>query len=111
MLPQLTKPSTYTKEKAEVVNHFLGLNKGLNIGAGEFAAMHNMTNDYYPVFGNRKKRGIIDTLDNPMGVVGGDKLSYVDDDRALHTEILLRSRGVAASGFRPLCNIPHCCLP
>ena len=27
------------------------------------------------------------------------------------TEILLRSRGVAASGFRPLCNIPHCCLP
>ena len=20
-------------------------------------------------------------------------------------------RGVAASGFRPLCNIPHCCLP
>ena len=32
-------------------------------------------------------------------------------DRALHTEILLRSRGVAASGFRPLCNIPHCCLP
>ena len=32
-------------------------------------------------------------------------------DRALHTEILLRSRGVAASGFPPLCNIPHCCLP
>ena len=27
-----------------------------------------------------------------------------------HTEILLRSRGVAASGFPPLCNIPHCCL-
>ena len=32
-------------------------------------------------------------------------------DRALHTEILLHSRGVAASGFPPLCNIPHCCLP
>ena len=32
-------------------------------------------------------------------------------DRALHTEILLHSRGVAASGLRPLCNIPHCCLP
>ena len=24
------------------------------------------------------------------------------------TEILLHSRGVAASGFPPLCNIPHC---
>ena len=32
-------------------------------------------------------------------------------DRALHTEILLHPRGVAASGFPPLCNIPHCCLP
>ena len=32
-------------------------------------------------------------------------------DRALHTEILPHSRGVAASGFPPLCNIPHCCLP
>ena len=32
-------------------------------------------------------------------------------DRALHTEILPRPRGVAASGFPPLCNIPHCCLP
>ena len=31
-------------------------------------------------------------------------------DRALHTEILHRSRGVAGSGFRPLSNIPHCCL-
>ena len=80
-LPQLTKPSSYTKEKAEVTNIFLGLNKGLNIGAGEFAAMTNMTNDYYPVFGTRKKRGIIDTMTDPMGVVGGDKFSYVDNNK------------------------------
>ena len=25
--------------------------------------------------------------------------------------MLLHPRGVAASGFPPLCNIPHCCLP
>lgn len=86
MLPQLTKPSTYTREKAEVVNQFLGLNKGLNIGAGEFSAMNNMTNDYYPVFGNRKKRGIIDVFDNPMGIVGGDKLSYVDDNKLFYNQ-------------------------
>lgn len=80
-LPQLIKPSTYSKEKAEVVNRFLGLNKGLNIGAGEFSKMYNMTNDYYPVFGNRKKRGILGSFTNPMGVVGGDKLSYVDNNK------------------------------
>ncbi len=32
-------------------------------------------------------------------------------DRALQPEGLHHSRGVAASGFRPLRKIPHCCLP
>src|SRR6202040_2804614 len=32
-------------------------------------------------------------------------------ERGLHTEMLHPPRGVAASGFRPLCKIPHCCLP
>ena len=36
---------------------------------------------------------------------------FFPKDRALRSENLLRSRGVAASGLRPLCNIPHCCLP
>src|SRR6185312_9514262 len=31
--------------------------------------------------------------------------------RALRPEGLHHSRGVAGSGFRPLPNIPHCCLP
>ena len=31
--------------------------------------------------------------------------------RTLRPEDLLRSRGVAASGFRPLSNIPYCCHP
>ena len=32
-------------------------------------------------------------------------------DKSLQSEDLLPSRGVAASGFPPLRNIPHCCLP
>ena len=31
--------------------------------------------------------------------------------KGLQSEDLLPSRGVAGSGFRPLPNIPHCCLP
>ena len=31
--------------------------------------------------------------------------------RSLRTEMCHPPRGVAASDFRPLCNIPHCCLP
>ena len=36
---------------------------------------------------------------------------FVPVDRALRSENLLHSRGVAPSGFRPLRNIPYCCLP
>ena len=36
---------------------------------------------------------------------------FVPDQRSLQSEDLLPSRGVAGSGFRPLPNIPHCCLP
>ncbi len=32
-------------------------------------------------------------------------------ERGLQSENLHPPRGVAASGFRPLRNIPHCCLP
>src|SRR3954447_5870962 len=36
---------------------------------------------------------------------------FVPPERGLQPEGLLPSRGVAASGFRPLRKIPHCCLP
>src|SRR6187397_1987480 len=38
-------------------------------------------------------------------------LRFVPAERGLQPEGRHPSRGVAASGFRPLCNIPHCCLP
>src|SRR6476469_3050782 len=36
---------------------------------------------------------------------------FVPLHRALQPEDLHHTRGVAASGFRPLRKIPHCCLP
>ena len=39
------------------------------------------------------------------------KQALFDSERGLQPESLHPPRGVAASGFRPLCNIPHCCLP
>ena len=45
---------------------------------------------------------------NPWAINPG---AFFPPDRALQPEGLLRSRGVAASGFRPLRKIPHCCLP
>src|SRR3954447_22095656 len=38
-------------------------------------------------------------------------LRFFPAERGLQPEGLHPPRGVAASGFRPLRNIPHCCLP
>ena len=40
-----------------------------------------------------------------------DQMPFFHIDRALQPEGLPHSRGIAASDFRPLRNIPHCCLP
>ena len=37
--------------------------------------------------------------------------SFLTYNRALRSENLLHSRGVARSGFPPLPKIPYCCLP
>src|ERR1035437_4768628 len=39
----------------------------------------------------------------------GDYSPFFPEDKGLQSEDLLPSRGVAASEFPPLCNIPHCC--
>src|SRR6185503_116003 len=39
------------------------------------------------------------------------KMSFVPGNSGLHPEELPPARGVAASAFRPLRKIPHCCLP
>lgn len=80
-LPVLNQRKSKYQDKVSFVNAFLGLNKGLNIADSEFEAMENMTTDYYPVFSTRKKRGVFETLTKPLGICGGDKLIYVDDNK------------------------------
>ena len=40
-----------------------------------------------------------------------ERYLFFPNNRALRSEDLLHSRGVAPSGLRPLRKIPHCCLP
>lgn len=71
----------YIKDNVNVVNAFLGVNKGLHIGENEFSDMSNMTNDYYPVLSTRKKRGIIMDLHKPQAMMGGRYLTYIDNNK------------------------------
>jgi hypothetical protein len=64
-----------------MIDTFLGLDKNSKVQENEFADMKNITNDYFPALGNRKRRGIISRFDDLRGLLGGNVLSYVDDDK------------------------------
>ena len=76
-----------TNDNLQVIGEFLGINKGLRIGDGEFSDMSNITNDYYPALSSRKKRAIIGRLDKPQGILGGKYFTYVDDNKLYRDEV------------------------
>ncbi len=45
------------------------------------------------------------------GAYSSGTVIIVPDKSALQPEGLHHTRGIAGSGFPPLSNIPHCCLP
>ncbi len=67
------------QQSRDMVQVFKGLNRNLRGSEGEWADMQNMTGDFAPVLGVRKKRGIVKTLSDPGGLIAKDALCYVDD--------------------------------
>jgi hypothetical protein len=45
------------------------------------------------------------------GASSAGTVNFIPAESGLRPESLHPARGVAASGFRPLRKIPHCCLP
>ena len=77
-MPQLpTLDYEYTDR--EVTDTFAGYNHKLKIGAGEFYDTENLTSAYYPLLAERKKRGLVKQLTAPGGLLGKEKLAYVDN--------------------------------
>lgn len=76
MLPQINR----TRDNVTMQNSFMGVNLNSRITEAEFSDMKCMTNDSFPILTSRKKKGIIQTLNKPMGVLGGRYLAFVDDN-------------------------------
>lgn len=77
-------------DQLTLLNQFMGVNKNYSIQDSEFSDMKNITNDYFPVLANRKKRGIIRSLTKPQGFLGGQYLAYVDDDKLYYNENMVK---------------------
>ncbi len=74
LLPQLA----YEYAEREVTDTFLGYNHNLKIADGEFFNTENLTSAYYPLLANRKKRGIVQKMKAPGGLLAKEKLAWVD---------------------------------
>lgn len=84
-LPQIVQKA----DSVTMVNAFLGVNRNTTITDQEWSDMKNITTDYYPTIGNRRKKGIIRTLENPTAMLGGKGLAYVDNDKLYYEENLI----------------------
>lgn len=73
-LPILTPAA----QSRDVMNTHLGLNMTLSPQDGEYAYMHNMTGDFFPVLSPRGQRRKCHTFVNPHGIYGKNKLLWVD---------------------------------
>ena len=75
--PTVQESKTYQ----QVTDVFLGYNHNLKIGDGEFYDMKNLTSDYYPMIANRAKRGIVNQLTAPGGLLAKEDIAYVDNGK------------------------------
>lgn len=64
-----------------VTDVFRGYNHNLKIADGEMYDTENLTSDYFPMLARRKPRRVKAQLTDPSGLLGADKLIYIDDDR------------------------------
>ncbi len=67
-----------TKGTQQVLDTFGGYHHAPRIAEGEFYDMLNLTSDDYPMLASRKKRGKVCAISNPAGLLGGEKLVWVD---------------------------------
>lgn len=64
---------------------FYGLNQNLMTNEGEWAAMRNISDRYYPAIASRPNRGTIEqTMENPKGIFYKNGLFYIDGTKAYY---------------------------
>ena len=72
--PRLTVQDATRK----AVDVFMGYNRNLRIGDGEFSNMKNLTSDHFPVLSPRNQRGFYVKSASPQGLIAKDEICYVD---------------------------------
>lgn len=79
-LPELN----VTAQTTLMTGTFLGYNHNLVTQDGEMYDMQNLSGQDYPLLSPRKRRGIVQRISHPAGMIAKDSLAYVDGDRLIY---------------------------
>jgi hypothetical protein len=69
---------------------FRGRNHNMRIIHGEWYDEQNLCASYYPLFSQRNKRGIINQLTAPQGMLAKDALMYIDGSQLIYNGEVVR---------------------
>lgn len=83
LLP-IIQPDVSEREYTET---FLGYNHRRKIGDGEWYYTENLTTAEFPVFAERKRRGRVFSLESPGGILGKEKLAFVDNGTLYYDDV------------------------
>lgn len=74
-------PRLNTRQSTRVmIDTFMGYNHNMKIADGEFYETKNLTTQYFPMFANRPKRGLLDhTFTKLQAIIAKDALYWVDN--------------------------------
>lgn len=80
LLPYLSP----VKSRAQMQDKFAGLWMRESADPGQFVAMQNMSSDEYPYMAPRRGRRYVREMDGCTALLGGEKLSWVEDGSLYH---------------------------
>lgn len=80
-LPELNEGN----QTRAMIDNFGGYNHNLKIGEGEWYEESNLTSEYYPMFANRRPRGIYTRAQDWLrGIIAKDALAWIDGDKLIY---------------------------
>lgn len=80
ILPRLPQ----SDQKRDITDSFKGYNHRLKIKKGEFYDMLNLSSTGYPMLSCRKKRGLIQEVGAPQGMLAKEALAWVDGGKLFY---------------------------
>lgn len=84
---------------------FYGYNNKPLVSDGEWSHTHNITGDYYPLFANRRKQGIVSTFASPQGVAAKDALAVVDNGKLYYNGYEIEGLELSNDGVKQLVSM------